>query len=114
MVQKISRHHNRIRLKLLYTEEGMVQIFQEHRHHLLKPLHNRSVPSSYFFFCFIFLIYEMTKKELVELLSNFDDNARISISVDDGYGMQCNADIEKVRELSPDFITLIHTPIEHA
>ena len=55
-----------------------------------------------------FLIYEMTKKELIEALSKFDDDARITVSVLDSEGLQCNVDIVRIRELIvPDVAAII-------
>lgn len=50
----------------------------------------------------------MTKKELIEALSKFDDDARITVSVLDNEGLQCNVDIVRVRELiTPDLAAII-------
>lgn len=50
----------------------------------------------------------MTKKELIEALSKFDDDARITVSVLDNEGLQCNVDIVRVRELIiPDIAAII-------
>lgn len=50
----------------------------------------------------------MTKKELIEALSKFDDDARITVSVLDNEGLQCNVDIVKIRELIiPDIAAII-------
>ncbi len=55
----------------------------------------------------------MTKKELIEALSNFNDDARITVSIDDGTGLQCDADIVKIKGLiSPDIAVIIPaTPV---
>lgn len=50
----------------------------------------------------------MTKKELIEALSKFDDDARITVSVLDSEGLQCNVDIVRIRELIvPDVAAII-------
>lgn len=49
----------------------------------------------------------MTKKDLIEALSSYDDNAIITVSIDDGTGLQCNAEIKSVRRLLDDHVTLI-------
>jgi hypothetical protein len=41
----------------------------------------------------------MTKKELIEALSKFEDDARITVSVLDNEGSQCYVDIVNIREL---------------
>lgn len=50
----------------------------------------------------------MTKKELIEALSKFDDDARITVSVLDNEGLQCCVDIVRIREIFvPDVAAII-------
>ena len=56
----------------------------------------------------IFLIYDMieTCKELAEILLK-TPNARVTVSIDDGAGFQCDAKIVKVEELGSGAISII-------
>lgn len=47
-----------------------------------------------------------TCKELAEILMQTPDH-RITVSIDDGYGMQCDAEIEEVQVLDGGTISII-------
>lgn len=49
----------------------------------------------------------ITCKELAEILLKTPDH-RVTVSVDDGYGMQCDVDVDRVEELkNSDTISII-------